>query len=267
MTALNVDPRYYQLIVQASLILWGVFYLESKLPLSHILAGFSVSLIMQVAFTRYLSLPTNLLSTLNSTLSILILLHANSWIWIMLACFVAISSKFIIRYNNKHIFNPSNLGIVAVLLLTSSAWVAPGQWGQAAWFILLMAGLGLIFIMGFSRMLTSISFLVTFVGITLLRAFWLGDPLPVPLNQLQNGALLIFTFFMLSDPMTTPSNNTSRLIFGIWLAITSAILLFGFYIPNAFLYALALSMPLVLLLNHYFTGRHYHWPREYHYEK
>ena len=40
------------------------------------------------------------------------------------------------------------------------------------------------------------------------RALWLGDPLSIPLHQLQNGALLIFAFFMISDPKTTP--NTAR---------------------------------------------------------
>lgn len=256
----RIDPRYFQLLVQASLLIWGIAFLDFVMPIPHVFAAFVTGIGTQLVFTRYLNLPANLLSTFNSTLSILLLLHASSWAWMALASFIAISSKFLIRFKNKHIFNPSNIGIVAVLLITPSAWAAPGQWGQAMWLTLLLAGLGLIFLIGFTRMLTSFSFLVTFVAFTFLRAFWLGDPLPIPLHQLQNGAVLIFTFFMLSDPMTTPDNKTGRILFGAWVGILSWVLQYGFYIPNAFLYALAASMPLVLILNRRYHGQTYLWP-------
>ncbi len=261
MINVRIDPRYYQLLIQAGLLLWGVIYLEFNLSPLYVLAAISTGLLVQISFTRYLKLPANLLSTFNTTLSILLLLHADSWIWITLASFIAISSKFVIRYRNKHLFNPSNIGIVAVLLLTESAWAAPGQWGQAIWITLVVAGLGLILMIGFSRMLTSISFLVTYVLLILLRALWLGDPLQIPLHQLQNGAVLIFAFFMLSDPMTSPTHYAGRIIFGIWVAVFSWILQFYFYIPNAFLYALAASMFFVPLLNQHFHSFNYHWPR------
>lgn len=245
----GIDPRYYQLFVQTSLLLWGIFFLGFEVPSSHIIIAFSTGIVTQLLFTHYLNLPSNLLSTFNSTLSILLLLHADNWLWIALASFIAISSKFLIRFNKRHIFNPSNLGIVTVLLLTTSAWAAPGQWGQLLWLSLLIAGAGLIFFIGVSRLLTSISFLLVFSTLILVRALWLGDPLQMPLHQLQSGALLIFTFFMLSDPMTSPSSPLGRIIFGTWIGILSWGLQFIFYIPNAFLYALAASMPFVLILN------------------
>lgn len=256
---LQLDPRYYQFAIQISLLFWAVFYLEFTLTLSHLTAAIVTGILTQIAFTHYLKLPANVLSTVNSTLSILILLHASHWGWVALASFIAIASKFLIRYNNKHIFNPSNIGIVAVLLMTSSAWAAPGQWGQAMWFLLLIAGFGLIPLIGFSRLLTSISFLTVFATLTLLRSFWLGDPWQIPLHQLQNGALLIFTFFMLSDPMTTPDNTIGRIIFGSWIAILGWVLQYVFYIPNAFLYALATSMPVAIYLNHVFNGQQFRW--------
>jgi len=255
----RIDPRYYQLAIQIGLLSWGIFYLQVQIPLTHVAAAFSVALLTQLAFTRHYQLPANLLSSINSTMSILLLLHASNWYWIALASFIAISSKFLIRYQNRHVFNPSNIGIVAVLLLTSSAWAAPGQWGQAMWLTLLVAGSGLIFLLGIPRMLTSISFLIVFSGLTFLRALWLGDPLAIPVHQLQSGAVLIFSFFMLSDPITTPDSNPGRIIFGSWVAVLGWILQYQFYIPNAFLYALAASMPLVFVVNHYYHGQSYHW--------
>ena len=256
-----IDPRYYQLLVQMSLLVWGVFFLDFANPFVYGVIAIIVSLLTQLCFTRFYALPANLLSSLNSTLSILLLLHATRWYWITLACFIAISSKFLLRYQCKHIFNPSNIGIVMVLLLTPSTWVASGQWGQGIWLALLLAGAGLIMLIGFSRMLTSISFLLIFALLILMRALWLGDTWSIPLHQLQNGALLIFTFFMLSDPMTTPQTNNGRIFFGMTVALLSFALQYGFYISNAFLYALALAMPLVPLLNRYAQSQHYQWPR------
>ena len=255
----RIDPRHYQLFIQSCLLSWGLLYLDFTLPVSYLFAAFGTTLLTQLFFTRYHALPANLLSTLNTTLSILLLLHANHWFWIALACFIAISSKFLIRINNKHLFNPSNIGIVAVMLFTSSAWAAPGQWGQGMWLFLLMGGLGLIPMIGFSRLLTSLSFLLFFSALILLRSVWLGDPWQIPLHQLQNGALLIFTFFMLSDPMTTPDHGLGRVLFGASVAVLGWILQFIYYIPNAFLFALATSMPLVTLLNYYFQGDHFQW--------
>lgn len=257
---MKIDPRYYQLTVQASLLLWSMAYLDFTLPLSHVIATVITGLVTQWGFTRYYALPANFLSVFNAVFSILLLLHVNSWHWLALASFIAISSKFLIRFNNKHLFNPSNIGIVATLLLTSSVWVASGQWGQTMWLALLFAGLGLIVLIGFSRMLTSMSFLITFSLLTFGRAIWLGDPWVIPVHQLQNGAVLIFAFFMLSDPMTTPDHRIGRIIFGSVVGIIGWVLQYGFYIPNAFLYALALAMPVVLLLNQRYDGQRYQWP-------
>ncbi len=256
---LPIDPRYYQLLVQTGLLTWGILFLQIHVPATHVAAAIIAALGTQVAFTHYLKLPANLLSSMNSSLSIILLLHAANEYWIALASVIAISSKFLLRYRNRHIFNPSNFGIVSVLMITPSAWAAPGQWGQALWITLLLAGCGLVLLMGVSRMLTSLSFLLVFSGLTFIRAAWLGDPLSIPAHQLQNGAVLIFAFFMLSDPMTTPNTPWGRLIFGSWVAILSGLLHYAFYIPNAFLYALAFSMPIVFILNHYYQGQRYHW--------
>jgi Na+-translocating ferredoxin:NAD+ oxidoreductase RnfD subunit len=52
----------------------------------------------------------------------------------------------------------------------------------------------------------SYAFILTFAAILFARALWLGDPWTIPLKQLQSRALLLFTFFMISDPKTTPDS-------------------------------------------------------------
>jgi hypothetical protein len=254
------DPRYYQLAVQGSLLLWGMIFLGISLSVVDMLAVWVVALGTQWILTHHYQLAFNPLSAINSSMSILLLLHATQSLWLVLAIVLAISSKFFIRWNHRHIFNPSNIGIVAVLLLTDSAWITSGQWGQTMWWAILLLGLGLLFFIGISRLLSSLSFLFIFALLIILRAVWLGDTWNIPLHQLQSGALLVFTFFMLSDPMTTPDSRMGRILFGSMVALIAWVLQFIYYIPNAFLYALALSSPFVLIINKISWGKHYHWP-------
>lgn len=257
----SFDPRYYQLGVQASLLFWGIISLEFSLDIQAVICVLLGAVFTQWLFTTYHRLPLNPLSTLNTSFSILLLLQASHISWLVLAAVLSVASKFLLTYRKHHIFNPSNLGIVLVLLFTHETWVAHGKWGQAMWLALLGAGFGLVVILGWKRMLTSLSFLVVYVSLVLGRAFWLGDPWSIPLHQLQNGALLIFSFFMLSDPMTTPRANWGRVLFGAWVAILGWSLQFIGFIPNAFLYALVLSSPWVLVINYYCKGEAFYWSR------
>lgn len=253
------DPRYYQLAVQSTLLSWGMLFLGFSISALEFVSVLLVAWGAQRLLTRLHGLPANLLSATNSAMSILLLLHADNPLWLILAVLVAIGSKFLVTWNKRHIYNPSNLGIVLVILLAPSAWAAPGQWGQTMWMLLLAAGFGLGLVIGFRRMLASWTFLGLFALMTLAYAAWLGDPLAIPLHQLQNGALLIFAFFMLSDPMTIPRSMPGQLLFGGMVAAIGWSMQFLFYIPNAFLYALALSSPCVLFINRLFPGQAFDW--------
>jgi len=258
-----IDPRYYQLFVQSSLLVWGVWVLavfpEPQQVLLHLCVTLLTALLLQWWLTARIQRPINALSAINTSFSLVLLLHANHWLWFVVAAILAIGSKFVLRWQASHLFNPSNIAIVALILLSDQVWVASGQWGQTLWLALLLAGFGLIAFLGVGRLLTSLTFLAVYSALLLGRAFWLNDGWAIPLHQLQNGALLIFTFFMLSDPMTTPRHWLARLIYGASLAFAAWILQFFYYIPNAFLYTLALASPFVVILNQRLHGESYQW--------
>ena len=80
------------------------------------------------------------------------------------------------------------------------------------------------------------------------RALYLGDPMPIPIHSMQNGALLIFAFFMISDPKTTPDTRLGRCLFAGIVALVAYIMQYHFYNPNGLIYALAFLSPLTLLI-------------------
>src|SRR6185295_14923363 len=92
--------------------------------------------------TRPFPFTTSARSALISGLSLCLLFRTNRAALAILAAVLTIAGKFLIRYRGKHVFNPTNGGIVAMLLLSSQVWVSPGQWGAPAFFAFLMACAG-----------------------------------------------------------------------------------------------------------------------------
>ena len=89
-------------------------------------------------------------------------------------------------------------------------WISPGQWGASVWFAALVAGLAFVVLNAARRADIALFFLAAHAVLLLARAAWLGDPPAIPLHQLQSGSLLIFAFFMISDPRTTPDSRLGR---------------------------------------------------------
>jgi hypothetical protein len=98
------------------------------------------------------------------------------------------------------ILQPGNFAI-SVVLLTGMAWISPAQWGARTWAAFLFVYLACLVLSRTKRTDVANTFLVTYIAIVLGHAFYLGDPLSIPLKQMQSEAL--FTFFMITDPKTT----------------------------------------------------------------
>src|SRR6185436_14694879 len=97
----------------------------------------------QAVCTRLWHLPAfDPRSALISGLSLCLLLRTSSLLLAVAAAVLTIAGKLVLRWRGKHVFNPTNFGIVALLLLTDRVWVSPGQWGSVAFFAFLMACLG-----------------------------------------------------------------------------------------------------------------------------
>src|SRR4029078_2685373 len=125
----------------------------------------------------------------------------------------------------------------------------PGQWGDFAFFGFLLICVGGLVVNRASRADVTLAFLGTFLGLVFARSYWLGEPLAIPLHRLQNGALLIFSFFMISDPKTTPDSRAGRIMFGILVALGAAFVQFRLFRTNGLLWSLAVFSPTVPLID------------------
>ena len=258
----KIDPRYYQLFALSSLLALGTVFFDIQISMANVVAILITALITQVISDVTISdgiqgIP----SALISALSLCLLLRTTDALIAIIAALIAIGSKRLISYKKQHLYNPTALSLVTTTLVFEGAWISPGQWGHELYLLILIVGVGSLVSGRASRLDISLGFLFSFAALCVLRALYLGDPLNIPLHQLSSGALLIFAFFMISDPRTSPRSRSGRLIYALLVAIVSACFSFVFYQANGPIYALVLCAPVVPVLNKFFSGTPYQWPR------
>lgn len=238
-----MDPRNYQIAVLCMFVGLGRFWLGFDFTVIT-----AVSVVLTALLCQWLLFGSQLKSALISSLSLVLLLRTDILWLAVLAAAIAILSKRYLTINQRHVFNPSAFALVVITLLFDGAWLAPGQWGPMGLSALLLAGAGLLVVTRARRIDVALAFFVTFGSIVVLRGMWLGDPLAIAWHSLQNGALIVFAFFMITDPKTTPPTVWLRIIHGASVAVLAAILQFQFYVSSAPLFALVVLSPLVALL-------------------
>jgi Na+-transporting NADH:ubiquinone oxidoreductase subunit NqrB len=246
----------------ATLLVYGMAWLEFDITVARAATLLGTALATQYACTRLWRLPKfDSKSALISGLSLCLLLRTNFVTLAVIAAVVTIASKFLIRFKGKHLFNPTNIGIVAMMLATGQVWVSPGQWGNAAFFGFLMACLGGLVVNRAARSDVTFAFIAAYLALVFGRSLYLGEPMTIPIHRLESGALLLFTFFMISDPRTTPNARAGRMLFGVLVAAGAWYVQFRLFRTNGLLWSLAGFSLLVPLIDLLLPGTRYDWSR------
>ena len=259
LTAIFRDPRVYQIVTLASLLGFGLYARAFDIQIAQIIVIMIAACATQWVGSFLIASKPDFKSPLITALSLCLLLRADM-IWpLAAAAFIAVGSKFLFRTNGKHIFNPANIGIVALVCLTDGAWTTPGQWGSAIWFAAALAGVGMFVTYRAARVDVPLIFLGVFTLLLFGRALWLGDPLSIPLLRLQNGALILFAFFMISDPKTSPDGAIARAFFASGIATLAYFLIWHFYVIDGLFIALTIMCVLRPLLEWADPAPQYRW--------
>jgi enediyne biosynthesis protein E5 len=254
------DARHFQILALSSLLALNFIWFDfGAKPLYSALA-ISSALLTQVVCSRLFGLSKiDLRSPLITGLSLSLLLRASEAWLPALAGFIAIASKFVLRIDGRHIFNPAGFAIVVLLLTSSGVWISPGQWGTSLWFATLLVFFAILVLQAAQRSDIALFFLASHAALLFARAHWLGDPIAIPLHQLQSGSLLIFAFFMISDPRTTPDSRAARFLFAFAVAVLAHYLAFFMQMRPALYVALIILSPLTPLFNRIIPGKQFQW--------
>jgi hypothetical protein len=248
------DPRLHLAAVIISIHVLGQIALGFRVSVPQILVAILVCAVIEVGWTLYktgaLVWPASAMLTGSGVALILRLSDMQSndhWTWrgwyvFALVAGLSLLTKYLIRYRGPHIFNPSNVGLVAAFLLLGSTriepldfWWAPfGGWMIAAYLIILVGGLLItarLHLLGMSAAF----WLTLAVGIGVLAASghcmtarWSFEPVCGTHFWwviVFSPEILIFLFFMITDPKTSPAGRVARVVFGVGVATVCTLLI------------------------------------------
>jgi hypothetical protein len=164
------------------------------------------------------------------------------------AVVIAMTSKAIFTVSvagkRRHFLNPSNAGVTAALFLFPSVGMLPyhfteelfGYWDWALPVLVLCTGSFLNYRFT-NRMPLIIAWVGTFVTQAVVRHFLYPTWLPASLAPMTSVAFLLFTFYMITDPQTTPSSVRGQIIFGCSTGAAYGVLM-ALHVPYMFFPAL-----------------------------
>ncbi|MGZ4334415.1 MAG: FG-GAP-like repeat-containing protein [Gaiellaceae bacterium] len=248
------DPRLHLAATITSLQVLGQVAFHFRLSIAQILVSLGTCALIEIAITfrtqRVLMWPASALLTGNGVAFILRVPGMPHGAWWSLRdwwLFVAVAggsllSKYVIRWRGEHVFNPSNIGLVVCFLALGRGRAEPLDfwWGPMSWWMVL--ALAIIVAGGFTilsrlRLLrVALAFWASFaVGIGVLAlaghamtARWhLGPITGIHFWWLlvTSPEVLVFLFFMITDPKTAPRDPRARVLYGLTLGGLAALLI------------------------------------------
>jgi Na+-translocating ferredoxin:NAD+ oxidoreductase RnfD subunit len=168
---------------------------------------------------------------------------------------ISITSKYVLRVNGRHLWNPSNFGISAMLFLAGETVGSLSiQWGNYLWPMLVIWMLGALIIWRLRRFHITLTYVVSFVVYALIRSGLTGSPWQAEIAPITGPMYQLFIFFMITDPKTTVRSKRGQCIVAFAVATLEMILRLyqNVYAPY---YALFIVGPTALLIEMWLASR------------
>ena len=229
-TTLNwrTDPRYpFAALLTFYAVLGCTTLGFNRSPLQLILTV-GAGCVLEMVFARMFREPSRYapLSAYISACGLGLLLNYSHNLWLLLPpVFIMVASKYLLTFTGKHVYNPSMFAVVTALLFFGDLYApAPAyQWGHWVGLPIFIVTAALtLFIFRVQRQWLVGTFLVLYFLQTCVRAWMLRHHLP-PLTLLYGTfsapSLYLFTFFMITDPRTSPEGRRPQILVAAGLVI------------------------------------------------
>ena len=240
-----IPPAFITLILLVGQFTFGI--LDSYTTL---VAAIATAMIAEIILARIvLGTWKNLAIAYITGISVGILIRSNV-IWpYVVTSLLSILSKYVFRYKDRHLWNPSNFGISWMLALYSANVAGLSiQWGSNLLAMSVIWILGLLIVNRAKRLHVTVTYVISFIILAYVRCLITGDAFLAELSPLTGPMYQLFIFFMITDPPTSVSSRKGRIIVAILVAIAEFVLRLNNLIYAPF-FALFLVGPLAKFLD------------------
>ena len=176
------------------------------------------------------------------------------WPYILTAL-ISITSKYVLRFRGKHLWNPTNFGVSAVVFLApATVAVLSVQWGNVVAPMAVIWVLGTVIVWRVGRLHISATYVLSFLLFSFVRAWMTGTPWVANVAPITGPMYQLFTFFMVTDPKTTVRGVKGQCLVVFLVAVVEMILRLNQVIYAPF-YALFVVGPVALLVEQWLDAR------------
>jgi Na+-translocating ferredoxin:NAD+ oxidoreductase RnfD subunit len=246
-----IAPMFITLILLVGHLSFGILESYQKTLLA-IVASIGAELILSRLFFGKWS---NIASAYITGISVGILIRSPAF-WPYAVCsIVSITSKYVLRVNGRHIWNPSNFGISVMLFLAPETVASLSiQWGNYLLPMVAIWALGSVIIYRLKRFHISGLYVASFLVFALLRSWLTGSPWQSEIAPITGPMYQLFIFFMITDPRTTVRSKAGQCITVICVALLETILRLNQVVYAPF-YALFIVGPSAMLIELWLDSR------------
>ena len=183
----------------------------------------------------------NLQSAYISGISLTLLLKPQGGaLWpFAIGAFLAIGSKYVLRYKDNHLWNPTNFAITVLLLVAADrVSVLSHQWGNDIATNLVIWTFGLLIASRVKVLHITLAYVLSFLALNALRAVALGQPVLPEIAPITGPMYQLFIFFMITDPRTVVKGKKKQIAVAVLVAVAETVIRFGsdrgWPLPTAF---------------------------------
>jgi Na+-transporting NADH:ubiquinone oxidoreductase subunit NqrB len=221
----RLDPRYLAPALITCVLLAGQIsfgFLESW---SRTFLAISTAIIVELVIVRalYGKWP-HLASAYVSGISVGILVRSPAFWPYALCSAISITSKYVLRVQGRHIWNPTNFGIVAMLLLAPDTVASLSvQWGNNLLPMVVVWVFGAVILRMVGRLHITLTYVASFLLFAVVRAAVTGHPFLSEVAPITGPMYQLFIFFMITDPKTTVGPKWAQALVAFLVAAVEAI--------------------------------------------
>jgi Na+-translocating ferredoxin:NAD+ oxidoreductase RnfD subunit len=253
---LTLDNRFLAPVLITGILLVGQLGFGILESYDRTLLAIVSSILMELVLGRLLTGKwPHLASAYITGISVGILIRSPAFWPYVLCSLISITSKYAIRWRGRHLWNPSNLGVSAMLFLAPASVAGLSvQWGNAVWPMLVIWLLGSLIIWRLRRFHICATYVLSFLALSAVRSAITGYPFLAAVAPITGPMYQLFVFFMITDPKTTVRAKWGQCAVAFLVALAEAILRLN-RVVHAPYYALFLVGPAANLVEIWWCSR------------